>query len=124
MKKITFINEAAKTRLKAIEMFQNGNVTLNDVATAFGVHITTISEWIRMYEEGGAARLNAPLKPRPKHHLDKEDLEARLLESTDRRLLALLDLANGKGLNETAQVYGVTPQGLAKWRRQYLEGKL
>lgn len=122
-KKVTIINEAAKTRLKAIEMYQSGVYTLEDLAQFFGVHKTTISAWINMYEEGGIERLKAPMKPRPVHILDAKLLSEQA-KSGDRRLLALLDLANGKGLNETAAAYGVTPQGLAKWRRQYLNGEL
>lgn len=124
MKKIIYANDAAKTRMEAIAMYQNGKGTLKDIADRFGVHLTTISEWINMYEQGGVQRLKAPLKPRPKHVLDAKALEALAQTSDDRRIHAILALAQGKGLNETASQYNVTPQGLAKWRRQYLNGEL
>lgn len=123
-RKITRANEAAKVRLRAIEMYQSGNVTLKDVAAQFGVHITTISEWVRMYETGGVERLNAPMKPRPVHHLDAGRLAAELAADPGNATLAsLLDLATGKGLNETAEKFGISPQALAKRRRVYLKSK-
>lgn len=123
-KKITFANAPAITRLQAVEAYQKGGLTLQDLAEKFGVHKTTISEWIKMYEEGGVDRLKVPLKPRTKHVLDVAELEDLLKHQDDRRLRALLALAKTGHLNETAQAYGVTPQGLAKWRRQYLNGEL
>jgi transposase-like protein len=122
---VTKINEAAKIRLAAIEMYQGGRVTMKEVAEKFGVHETTISEWIRMYEEGGIDRLKIYMKPRPKHVLDIAELRARLEKGEDHRIRALLDLAQSGGkLNKTAAAHGVTPQGLAKWRRQYITGKI
>lgn len=120
-RKITKLNEAGKIRLRAIEIYQAGGLTLKDVADQFGVHITTVSEWIRMYEEEGIERLNAPMKPRPVHHLDAEKLAEELAKDPDNDTLqSLLDLANGAGLNDTAQKYGISPQALAKRRRVYL----
>lgn len=125
-KKITFVNEAAKTRLKAIKEVYAGS-TQKDVAKKYGVDNTTISDWIKMYEEGGAERLNVPLKPRPKHELSLEQL-TEALSSVDekyrKRIEILLDLVNSGGkLNETAAKHSITPQGLAKIRREYLAGK-
>ena len=123
-RKITRANEAAKVRLRAIEKYQTGKVTLRDVAEEFGVHITTVSEWIRMYETGGVERLNAPMKPRPVHNLDTGQLAAELAADPGNETLAsLLDLSNGAGLNDTAAKYGISPQALAKRRRVYLKSK-
>lgn len=123
-RKITRANEAAKVRLRAIEKYQKGGCTLRDVAEEFGVHITTVSEWIRMYETGGVERLNAPMKPRPVYHLNAAQLAAELAADPGNEIIAsLLDLANGAGLNDTAAKYGISPQALAKRRRVYLKSK-
>ena len=121
-RKITHANEAAKVRLRAVEAYQKGGVTMRDLAVQFSVHVTTISEWVKMYEQGGVERLNAPLKPRSKHELNVEELEARHKAAPlDVRIASLLDLARSGNLNETAAAWNITPQGLAKRRRKYLK---
>jgi transposase len=124
-KKITIANPEALTRLRAIEFYQAGH-SQRETAAKFNVHFTTIGEWVRMYAEGGAEALKVPLKPRPQHRLDPAELRAligHVSEKYEPRIAALLDLAESKRLNETAAAHGITPQGLAKWRRDYLAGK-
>ncbi len=124
MKKQKLTPEAL-TRLRAIEAYQAG-ASQREVARQFGVHFTTICEWLKMYADGGEAALNVPLKPRPVHVLDLEELRGivgSVAEKYERRIAALIDLAQSGHLNETAAAHGVTPQGLAKWRREYLAGK-
>lgn len=124
-KKVTKINEAAKIRLAAIEMYQTGNHSLQEVGNKYGVDKTTIREWMRMYEEGGVERLKTYMKPRPTYHLDEAELLARHEAEPDNEVIAsLLDLARGMGLNDTAAKWGITPQGLAKRRRQYVAGQI
>lgn len=125
MKKVTIANPEALTRLRVIEYVQSGK-TQREAAEKFGVHQTTVGEWLRMYEEGGAEALKVPMKPRPVHVLDIDELRGivgTVAEKYDRRIAALLDLATTGHLNETAAAHGVTPQGLAKWRREFLSGK-
>lgn len=123
-KKITYANEDGLFRLSAVEMVQNGE-SFKSVAQKVGVHQSTIAEWCKMYEEGGVERLNTYRKPRPKHEMSKEKILSDLgvpdiLPSYKRRLLALLDIANGGALMAVAKNYDISPQLLAKWRRQYL----
>ena len=125
-KKVTFVNEAGKLRLRAIEEVYKG-ATHKDTAKKYGVDNSTIAEWIKMYEEGGADRMNAPLKPRVKHALDLTELRAhaaRALSDKDaKRIGILIDLEESGGkLNETAAQHSMTPQGVAKIRREYLAG--
>lgn len=125
MRKITKINDPAKTRLAAIEMLQSG-ATQREVAEKFGIHQTTVGEWVKIYQQGGPGALTIPLKPRPKHELDPEQIQSDLRtypQKYHRRLGALLDLATTNKLNQTAEKHGLTPQGLAKQRREYLAGK-
>lgn len=124
-KKVIIANPEALTRLNAIEEYQAGKFQ-REVAEKYGVHQTTIGEWIRMFEKGGAAALKVPLKPRPKHELDADELRGligNVAEKYEPRIEALIKLASSGKLNETAAAYGITPQGLAKWRREYLAGK-
>ncbi len=124
MKKQKLTPEAL-TRLRAIEYYNEGH-SQRETARKFGVHFTTIGEWLKMYAEGGAEALKVPLKPRPVHVLDLDELSGMVgmvAEKYERRIAALLDLATTGHLNETAAAHGVTPQGLAKWRRDYLAGK-
>lgn len=123
-RKVTKLNAEARERLAAIEFYQAGN-SQRETAKKFGVHFTTIGEWLRMYEQGGVAGLKVPLRPRPVHHLDAAELRA-LSGYADKyapRIAALIALAETGKLSETAAAHGVTPQGLAKWRRDYLAGK-
>lgn len=124
MKKVTIANPDALTRLRAIEYHQAGH-SQRETAAKFGVHFTTIGEWLRMYEHGGAEALKVPLRPRPVHHLDADELRALsgYAEKYAPRVAALITLAETGKLKETAAAHGVTPQGLAKWRRDYLAGK-
>lgn len=124
-KKVTIANPEALTRLRVIEAYQGG-LSQREAAVKFGVHQTTVGEWLRLYEEGGAEALKIPLRSRPRHHLDIGELQAiagNVEKKYAPRIAALLDLATSKKLNETAAAHGVTPQGLAKWRREYLAGK-
>lgn len=126
-KKVTIANPEALTRLRAIEMLQSGN-SQREVAQEFNVHQTTIGEWVRMYEEGGAEALKVPIKPRPKYLLNVDELKGLIgkvgnKEGAERRLSMLIDLAETGKLNETAAKHGITPQGLAKVRREFIEGK-
>lgn len=126
-KKITIANEAGKIRLRAVEMATNGKHTLKEVAKEFNVHYTTITEWCTMYEDGGVERLNAPMKPRPKHKLDAAELES-ILETCDpaydERLRRLVRLANGERLKDVAASAGISVQALMKDRRKYEAGGL
>lgn len=123
-RKVIKLSAAAKNRLGAIERLQKGE-SQRDVAKAFGVHQTTVGEWLRIYQQEGPAGLNRPTKPRPKHELSVEqirlDLET-LPEKYQQPLHSLLDLAKGAPLNETAKKYSITAQALAKRRREYLAG--
>ncbi len=124
-KKVTIANPEALTRLRAIEYYQAGH-SQRETAEFFGVHQTTVSDWLRMYSDGGAEALKVPFKPRPRHDLNLDELRGLVGHVADKyapRIAALIDLATTKKLNETAAAHGVTPQGLAKWRRQYLAGK-
>lgn len=122
-KKVTIANPEALTRLRAIEYYQAGN-SQRATAEKFGVHATTIGEWVQMYTAGGVEALKVPLKPRPVHVLDADELRGLVIgEKYAPRIAALLDLAESNKLNETAAAHGITPQGLAKWRRDYLAGK-
>lgn len=124
-KKVTIANPEALTRLRAIEAVQSG-LSQRETAKNFGVHQTTIGEWIRLFEEGGAEALKVPLKPRPVHVLNVGELRGMVGHVGQKyapRIAALIDLATSKKLNETAAAHGITPQGLAKWRREYLAGK-
>lgn len=125
-KKVTFVNEAGKLRLRAIQEVYKG-ATHKDTAKKYGVDSTTIAEWIKMYEQGGAERLNVPLKPRPKHELYLSELQvhlqSELSEKDAKRVQILIDLVESGGkLNDTAAAHSMTPQGLAKIRREYLAG--
>ena len=124
-KKVTIANLEALTRLRAIEYYQAGH-SQRETAAKFEVHFTTIGEWVKMYAEGGEQALKVPLKPRPVHVLDADELRGLVGSVSHKyapRIAALLDLADSKKLNETAAAHGITPQGLAKWRREYLAGK-
>lgn len=124
-KKVIIANPEALTRLRVIEYVQGGK-TQREAAEKFGVHQTTVGEWLRMYKENGAAALKVPLKPRPRHELNAAELRGIIGNVSEKyapRIEALLDLATSKKLNETAAAHGITPQGLAKWRREYLAGK-
>lgn len=124
-KKVIIANPEALSRLRAIEMLQSGK-SQKEVAAEFNVHQTTIGEWLKMYEEEGTERLKAPMKPRPRHEMSIEQLEKLVGNISPKyvpRINALIQLAKTKKLNETAAMHGVTPQGLAKWRREYLAGK-
>lgn len=124
-KKVTIANPEALTRLRAIEYYQEGH-SQRETAEKFGVHQTTIGEWIRLYEKGGAEALKIPMKPRPRHELDEAELRSLVGNTAEKyapRIAALIDLATSKKLNETASAHRITPQGLAKWRREYLAGK-
>lgn len=117
------MNDDGKLRLAAVEMRLSG-ATLQACADQYNVHPTTIGEWVHMYQTDGVERLNTYRKPRPVHHLDATKLQQEITSATDnqhRRLSALLELANGARLDQTAAKYSVTPQGLAKWRREYLK---
>ena len=121
-KKVIIANPEALTRLRAIELIQLGK-SQKEVASIFNVHQTTIGEWLRMYYQDGTERLKVPMKPRPRHELDIEQLEKLVGNVSAKyvtRINALLELAKTKKLNETAAVHGVTAQGLAKWRREFL----
>lgn len=122
-RKVIKLSAAAKNRLAAIERLQKGE-SQRDVAKAFGVHQTTIGEWLRIYQEEGPAGLNRPTKPRPKHELSAEQirLDLETLPEKYQQLNSLLDLANGAPLNKTAQKFSITAQALAKRRREYLAG--
>lgn len=124
-KKVIIANPEPLSRLRAIEMLQSGK-SQKEVAAEFNVHQTTIGEWLRMYEEEGTERLKAPMKPRPRNEMSIEQLEKLVGNISQKyvpRINALIELARTKKLNETAAMYGVTAQGLAKWRREYLAGK-
>lgn len=124
-KKITNANEFALERLAAIKRVQDGE-TRYAVAKSIGVDQSTISDWIRMYEEEGVDRLNVPRKKIPRHHLDAEELRAVLLDCSDSKknyYMSLLELANGEQLRVVAKSYGVSEQGLAQRRRLYLKNK-
>jgi transposase len=126
-KKITIANEAGKTRLRAVEMATNGKHLLKEVAREFGVHYTTITEWCDMYQEGGVERLNAPMKPRPKHKLDAAELESILENSAPayhERLRRLVRIANGERLKDVAESDEVSVQAIMKDRRLFEAGKL
>jgi transposase len=73
-KKVIIANPEALTRLRAIEMLQSGK-SQKEVASIFNVHQTTIGEWLRMYDEEGTERLKVPMKPRPRHELEIEQLQ-------------------------------------------------
>lgn len=125
MKKVTIANPEALTRLRAIEYYQSGK-TQKETAEKFMVHQTTIGEWIKMYEDGGHEALKVPIKPRPRHKLDADELRGlvgKVAEKYAPRIAALIDLTTSGKLNTTAAAHGITPQGLAKWRREYLVGK-
>lgn len=125
MKKVTIANHEALTRIRAIEYYQSGKCQ-RETAEKFGVHQTTVGEWLRMYEEGGAEALKVPLKPRPRHELDAAELRGLIGNVSEKyapRIKALIRLAETGKLNETAAAHGITPQWLAKWRREYLAGK-
>jgi transposase len=121
-KQITSANEDGLFRLRAVEMVQKGE-TLSFVSKSIGVHYTTISEWVKMYKEGGIERLNTYRKPRPKYELDEfqilGDMEGAYKKETE-VLNSLLELCRTKKLNETASKFGISPQGLAQRRRVYL----
>lgn len=126
-KKIIQANNAGLIRLSAVEMATSGKHLLKEVAKQFNVHYTTITEWCEMYEAGGVERLNAPMKPRPKHHLNADELAAAIESSAEQyriRLQRLLALANGQQLKLVASDGGVTPQSVMKDRRLWLDGKL
>lgn len=123
-RKVIKLSAAAKNRLAAIERLQKGE-SQRDVAKAFGVHQTTIGEWLKIYKEEGPGGLNRPTKPRPKHELSIEQirLDLQILpQKYQQPLHSLLDLVNGAPLNETAQKFLITAQALAKRRREYLNG--
>lgn len=124
MKKQKLTPEAL-TRLRAIEAYQAG-ASQREVARQFGVHFTTIGNWLKMYADGGVSALNVPMKPRPVHVLDIDELRGmvgNVAEKYAPRIAALIDLAESGHLNETAAAHGVTPQWLAKWRRDFIAGK-
>lgn len=122
MKKVTIANADALFRIKVIEYYQQGH-NQRDTAKKFGIHQTTVGEWIKMYQEGGAEALKVPVKPRTKTKLDATELRSIVSEKYARQISALIDLAVSRKTNETAEKHGVTPQGLLKWKREYLEGK-
>jgi len=122
-KTVTKLTPQAKHRLEAIEFYQAGN-SQRATAEKYGVHFTTIGEWVRLYQQGGIEALNAPLKPRQPRLLDLGALKTvKPTLKYKGRIAALIDLAKTKKLNQTAARHGITPQGLAKWRRDYLAGK-
>lgn len=125
MKKVNIANPEALTRLRVIEAYQSG-LSQREVAEKFGIHQTTVGEWLRLYQEGGAEALKIPLRPRPRHNLDLNELQSisgNVAKKYQPRIAAIITLAKTGKLNETAAAHGITPQGLAKWRREYLAGK-
>lgn len=121
--KVSKLTPQAKHRLEAIEFYQAGN-SQRATAEKYGVHFTTIGEWVRLYRQGGIEALNVPLKPRQAQQLDLVRLKkTKTTLKYEGRIAALIDLAKTKKLNQTAAKHGITPQGLAKWRRDYLAGK-
>lgn len=126
-KKIIIANEAGKTRLRAVEMVQAGKNSLAAIARHFNIHTTTLTEWCKMYEEGGVERLCAPLKPRTKHQLDAVELETAIEHCDEKyhaRLRRLVRLANGERLKDLAESEGVSVQYIMKDRRDWEQGKL
>jgi len=123
MRKITFINAAGKTRLHAIKMLQQGQ-TQADVAKHFGVHYTTIAEWQRMYEQGGADALNVALKPREKTELSAQELQSAIeIEVNKNKRIRLNRLLRTltEPLTQVAQSEGVSCQAIMKDRRKFAE---
>lgn len=122
MKKVTIANADALLRLRVIEYYQAGN-SQRATAEEFGIHQTTVGEWVKMYQEGGAEALKVPVKPRKKTKLDVSELRAIVSEKYATKVAALIDLAVSGKTNQTAEKHDITPQGLLKWKREYLEGK-
>lgn len=125
-KKVTFVNEDGKFRLQAIEMVQNGE-TMHSVAKSIGVHQTTISDWMHMYNTEGVERLNTYRRPISRHHLDIAELEG-IIEKTDgqdkTRLELLLRVAKGEKLRTISRDVGISVQMLIRYRKRYLNGDL
>lgn len=125
-KQITYANEDGLFRLRAVEMVQKGE-TFYSVAKKIGVHQTTVSEWVKMYNKGGIDRLNTYRKPRPNHSLNIEELNS-ILSSCDekyhKRIKRLLRVAHGEQLKVIALDEKVSVQSIMKDRRLFDAGKL
>ena len=115
-----------KTRLALIAEWADG-ATHRHLTTKYAVHPSTVTEWLGYYAAEGLEGLKRPIRPIQRHNLDIQELRNLLPTvnaSDNKKLLALIDLVESKQLNETATLHGITPQGLAKWRRQFLAGEL
>jgi Homeodomain-like domain len=114
----------AQIRIEAIERFRNKEKR-KYIAASLGVHISTISEWKRMYKAGGLERLDAPIKPRSKITLDVTALETALESCADKykyRITRLLRLADGESLKDVAASDGVSVQIVMRDRKKWLDG--
>ena len=117
-----------ETRLAACKMFLAGSVTRTDVGKVFGVDNSTIADWLRRYEQGGAAALDYPHADRSrKNHLLKPDEIYMAMAHCQKRayrarLSRLLYLANGSTLAQVSQAHGITKQAIMKDRKMWLEG--
>ena len=124
--KIVKANNAGLKRLQAMQMLQSGK-TVTDVAKFFKVDYSTIKNWEKMYKEGGVERLNAPLKPRPKHLLTVAEVKNGIQKADEKyhvRLNRLMRIAKGEQLKIIAESEGVSVQSIMKDRRLFEDGKL
>ena len=69
-KKVTIANPEALTRLRAIEHYQAGH-SQRETAAKFGVHFTTIGEWVKMYAEGGGGSAEGSAETAPGSYLGR-----------------------------------------------------
>lgn len=124
--KLTFGSEKDK-RLKAVLQYKSGS-TLSDVAQKYGVDASTIRDWVSKFDAGGAAALDFKAKPIERSKIDPVSLAEDIVTETDQnrihKLHAIFETMKGEQLKAVAEKYGVSVQGLLKWRRAYEAGKL
>jgi len=114
-------------RLKAVQQYKSG-AALADIAKKYGVDISTVRDWIRKYDEGGPTALDFKGKTIERSKIDTVSLAADIVTETDKtrihKLHAIFETLEGNQLKAVAEKYGVSVQGLLKWRRAYEAGKL
>ena len=61
-------------RFRAVKLWQEGK-KINEIASLFGVHRVTVSDWISLYKKKGKRSLYSRKAPGPKTKLDGEEMK-------------------------------------------------
>ena len=122
----TDLTPEQRIRIDVISLAVAG-VHYTEIGEKYNLHRATITEWLHYYKKEGLEGLKRPIKPIIKNAIDAEILRGYLQGSSENdkiKLTALIELAETKNTNQTAKNHQVTPQGLLKWKRNFLSGEL